>query len=171
MMKMSRIMAFLMAVLMVLPSATAVVYAADGSVDEDDYEIILEDECRRGVGDCRQLCVSVAPEPETKPVTTVKSESKPTTKKPAVTTAKTEEEAVTTSIPLETKPPVTTNIPAENKPDESLEEDSSEDSFSDMFSDILSMFGDIDFGNIDSAASLAKISAPASISPLTEICP
>jgi hypothetical protein len=149
MMKMSRIMAFLMAVLMVLPSATAVVYAADGSVDEDDYEIILEDECLRGVGDCRQLCVSVAPEPETKPVTTVKSESKPTTKKPAVTTAKTEEEAVTTSIPLETKPPVTTNIPAENKPDESLEEDSSEDSFSDMFSDILSMFGDIDFGNID----------------------
>lgn len=149
MMKMSRIMAFLMAVLMVLPSATAVVYAADGSVDEDDYEIILEDECLRGVGDCRQPFVSVAPEPETKPVTTVKSESKPTTKKPAVTTAKTEEEAVTTSIPSETKPPVTTNFPVENKPDESLEEDISKDSFSDMFSDILSMFGDIDFGNID----------------------
>lgn len=82
-MKMSRIMAFLMAVLMVLPSATAVVYAADGSVDEDDYEIILEDECLCGVGDCRQPCVSVAPEPETKPVTTVKSESKPTTTKKA----------------------------------------------------------------------------------------
>ena len=53
MMKMSRILAFLMAMLMVLPSATAVVYAADGSIDEDDYEIILEDECLCAVGSPR----------------------------------------------------------------------------------------------------------------------
>lgn len=149
-----------MAMVFVVFSLTTMAFASDDGINDDgsiclddeeyipdeDLEVYLPDDgCYCG----DKPCVTTAPEPETKPVTTVKSESKPTTKKPAVTTAKTEEEAVTTSIPLETKPPVTTNIPAENKPDESLEEDSSEDSFSDMFSDILSMFGDIDFGNID----------------------
>jgi len=160
MMKMSKILICLMAMVFVVFSLTTMAFASDDGINDDgsiclddeeyipdeDLEVYLPDDgCYCG----DKPCVTTAPEPETKPVTTVKSESKPTTKKPAVTTAKTEEEAVTTSIPLETKPPVTTNIPAENKPDESLEEDSSEDSFSDMFSDILSMFGDIDFGNID----------------------
>ena len=146
MMKMSRIMAFLMAVLMVLPSATAVVCAADGSIDEDDYEIILEDECLCGSGDCRQPCVTTAPEPETKPVTTVKSESKPVTKKPSEAKPKVTEKkpAVTTVNTTEPKP-IVTSAPEATKPDESLEEDISEDSFSDMFSDILSMFDGMDF--------------------------
>lgn len=166
MMKMSRIMAFLMAVLMVLPSATAVVYAADGSVDEDDYEIILEDECLRGVGDCRQPFVSVAPEPETKPVTTVKSESKPTTtkkptvttpkvteKKPAVTTVNTTEpKPIVTSAPEATKPVVTTTASEISTPvttsDPEKEPSSTEGGSLDlggMFSELLDIFGDMDF--------------------------
>lgn len=164
-MKMSRIMAFLMAMLMVLPSATAVVCAADGSVDEDDYEIILEDECLCGVGDCRQPCVSAAPEPETKPVTTVKSESKPVTKKPsetkpkvtekkpAVTTVSTTEpKPIVTSAPEATKPVVTTTAPEISTPtatsDPEKEPSSTEGSsldFGGMFSDLLEMFGDMDF--------------------------
>lgn len=172
MMKMSRIMAFLMAVLMVLPSATAVVYAADGSVDEDDYEIILEDECLCGVGDCRQPCVSVAPEPETKPVTTVKSESKPTTtkkptvttpkvteKKPAVTTVNTTEpKPIVTSAPEATKPVAATTAPEISTPvttsDPEKEPSSTEGGSLDlggMFSDLLDIFGDMDFelGDLD----------------------
>lgn len=160
MMKMSKILICLMAMVFVVFSLTTMAFASDDGINDDgsiclddeeyipdeDLEVYLPDDgCYCG----DKPCVTTAPEPETKPVTTVKSESKPTTKKPAVTTAKTEEEAVTTSIPSETKPPVTTNFPVENKPDESLEEDISKDSFSDMFSDILSMFGDIDFGNID----------------------
>ena len=166
MMKMSRIMAFLMAVLMVLPSATAVVYAADGSVDEDDYEIILENECLRGVGDCRQPFVSVAPEPETKPVTTVKSESKPTTtkkptvttpkvteKKPAVTTVNTTEpKPIVTSAPEATKPVVTTTASEISTPvttsDPEKEPSSTEGGSLDlggMFSELLDIFGDMDF--------------------------
>lgn len=166
MMKMSRIMAFLMAVLMVLPSATAVVYAADGSVDEDDYEIILEDECLCGVGDCRQPCVSVAPEPETKPVTTVKSESKPTTtkkptvttpkvteKKPAVTTVNTTEpKPIVTSAPEATKPVAATTAPEISTPvttsDPEKEPSSTEGGSLDlggMFSELLDIFGDMDF--------------------------
>lgn len=171
-MKMSRILAFLMAVLMVLPSATAVVYAADGSVDEDDYEIILEDECLRGVGDCRQPFVSVAPEPETKPVTTVKSESKPTTtkkptvttpkvteKKPAVTTVNTTEpKPIVTSAPEATKPVVTTTASEISTPvttsDPEKEPSSTEGGSLDlggMFSDLLDIFGDMDFelGDLD----------------------
>lgn len=155
-MKMSKILICFMAMVFVVFSLATVAFASDdGSICLDDEEYIPDEDLEVYLPDdgcyCGDKpCVTVAPEPEKKPVTTtVKPESKPTTKKPAVTTAKTEEEAVTTSIPLETKPPVTTNIPAEKKPDESLEEDSSEDSFSDMFSDILSMFGDIDFGNID----------------------
>lgn len=159
-MKMSKILICLMAMVFVVFSLTTMAFASDDGINDDgsiclddeeyipdeDLEVYLPDDgCYCG----DKPCVTTAPEPETKPVTTVKSESKPTTKKPAVTTAKTEEEAVTTSIPSETKPPVTTNFPVENKPDESLEEDISKDSFSDMFSDILSMFGDIDFGNID----------------------
>ena len=159
-------MAFLMAVLMVLPSATAVVYAADGSVDEDDYEIILEDECLRGVGDCRQPFVSVAPEPETKPVTTVKSESKPTTtkkptvttpkvteKKPAVTTVNTTEpKPIVTSAPEATKPVVTTTASEISTPvttsDPEKEPSSTEGGSLDlggMFSELLDIFGDMDF--------------------------
>ena len=160
MMKMSKILICLMAMVFVVFSLTTMAFASDDGINDDgsiclddeeyipdeDLEVYLPDDgCYCG----DKPCVTTTPEPETKPVTTVKSESKPTTKKPAVTTAKTEEEAVTTSIPSETKPPVTTNFPVENKPDESLEEDISKDSFSDMFSDILSMFGDIDFGNID----------------------
>ena len=160
MMKMSKILICLMAMVFVVFSLTTMAFASDDGINDDgsiclddeeyipdeDLEVYLPDDgCYCG----DKPCVTTAPEPETKPVTTVKSESKPTTKNPAVTTAKTEEEAVTTSIPSETKPPVTTNFPVENKPDESLEEDISKDSFSDMFSDILSMFGDIDFGNID----------------------
>lgn len=160
MMKMSKILICLMAMVFVVFSLTTMAFASDDGINDDgsiclddeeyipdeDLEVYLPDDgCYCG----DKPCATTAPEPETKPVTTVKSESKPTTKKPAVTTAKTEEEAVTTSIPSETKPPVTTNFPVENKPDESLEEDISKDSFSDMFSDILSMFGDIDFGNID----------------------
>ncbi len=152
-----------MAMVFVVFSLATVAFASDDGINDDgsiclddeeyipdeDLEVYLPDDgCYCGI-ECEykdKPCVTVAPEPETKPVTTtVKPESKPTTKKPAVTTAKTEEEAVTTSIPFETKPPVTTNIPAENKPDESLEEDISEDSFSDMFSDILSMFDGMDF--------------------------
>ena len=172
MMKMSRIMAFLMAVLMVLPSATAVVYAADGSVDEDDYEIILEDECLCGVGDCRQPCVTTAPEPETKPVTTVKSESKPTTtkkptvttpkvteKKPAVTTVNTTEpKPIVTSAPEATKPVAATTAPEISTPvttsDPEKEPSSTEGGSLDlggMFSDLLDIFGDMDFelGDLD----------------------
>lgn len=161
-MKMSKILICLMAMVFVVFSLTTMAFASDdginydGSICLDDEEYIPDEDLEVYLPDdgcyCGDKpCVTVAPEPETKPVTTtVKLESKPTTtKKPAVTTAKTEEEAVTTSIPIETKPPVTSISPAEKKTDESLEEDSSEDSFSDMFSDILSMFGDIDFGNID----------------------
>lgn len=153
MMKMSRIMAFLMAVLMVLPSATAVVCAADGSVDEDDYEIILEDECLCGIGDCRQPCVTTSPEPETKPVTTVKSESKPVTKKPSETKPKVTEKklAVTTVSTTEPKPIVTTapeiSTPASTS-DPEKEPSSTEGGSLDlggMFSDLLEMFGDMDF--------------------------
>ncbi len=165
MMKMSRILAFLMAVLMVLPSATAVVYAADGSVDEDDYEIILEDECLCGVGGCRQPCVTTSPEPETKPVTTVKSESKPATKKPsetkpkvtekklAVTTVKTTEpKPIVTTAPNKGEPIITTpkseaSTPA-STPDPEKEPSSTEGGsldFGGMFSDLLEMFGDMDF--------------------------
>lgn len=158
-MKMSRIMAFLMAMLMVLPSATAVVCAADGSVDEDDYEIILEDECLCGVGDCRQPCVSAAPEPETKPVTTVKSESKPVTKKPSETKPKVTEKkpAVTTVSTTEPKP-IVTSAPEATKPvttsaltttsDPEKEPSSTEGgslNLGGMFSDLLEMFGDMDF--------------------------
>ncbi len=166
MMKMSKILICLMSMVFVVFSLTTVAFASDdGSIclddeeyipdeelevylpDDEDSDIYLPDDgCYCGI----KPCVTTAPEPETKPVTTVKPESKATTtKKPAVTTAKTEEKAVTTSIPAETKPPVTSISPAEKKTDESLEEDISKDSFSDMFSDILSMFGDIDFGNID----------------------
>ncbi len=156
-MKMSKILICLMSMVFVVLSLTTVAFASDDGIKDDgsiclddeeyipdeDLEVYLPDDgCYCG----NKPCVTVAPEPETKPVTTtVKLESKPTTKKPAVTTAKAEEKAVTTSIPIETKPPVTTNIPAEKKPDESSEEDISEDSFSDMFSDILSMFDGMDF--------------------------
>lgn len=160
-MKMSKILICLMAMVFVVFSLTTVAFASDdginddGSICLDDEEYILDEDLEVYLPDdgcyCGDKpCVTVAPEPETKPVTTtVKPESKPTTKNPTVTTAKTEEKAVTTSIPIETKPPVTTISPAEKKTDESLEEDSSEDSFSDMFSGILSMFGDIDFDNMD----------------------
>lgn len=149
MMKMSRIMAFLMAVLMVLPSATAVVCAADGSIDEDDYEIILEDECLCGSGDCRQPCVSTAPE-GTKPVTKKPSEtkSKVTEKKPAVTTVNTTEpKPIVTSAPEAKKPVVTTTTPAATS-DPEKEPSSTEGGSLDlggMFSDLLEMFGDMDF--------------------------
>ncbi len=142
-----------MAVLMVLPSATAVVCAADGSVDEDDYEIILEDECLCGIGDCRQPCVTTSPEPETKPVTTVKSESKPVTKKPSETKPKVTEKklAVTTVSTTEPKPIVTTapeiSTPASTS-DPEKEPSSTEGGSLDlggMFSDLLEMFGDMDF--------------------------
>lgn len=154
MMKMSRILAFLMAMLMALPSATAVVSAADGSVDEDDYEIILEDECLCGIGDCRQPCVSTAPE-ETKPVTKKPSETKPkvTEKKPAVTTVgTTEPKPIVTSAPEATKPVVTTTAPEISTPaatsDPEKEPSSTEGGsldFGGMFSDLLEMFGDMDF--------------------------
>lgn len=147
-MKMSRIMAFLMAVLMVLPSATAVVSAADGSIDEDDYEIILEDECLCGGGDCRQPCVSVAPE-ETKPVTKKPSETKPkvTEKKPAVTTVNTTEpKPIVTSAPEATKPVTTSALTTTSDPEK--EPSSTEGgslNLGGMFSDLLEMFGDMDF--------------------------
>lgn len=168
-MKMSKILICLVAMVFVVFSLTTVAFASDDGINDEsiclddeyipdeDLEVYLPDDEDSDIylpddgcycGD--KPCVTVAPEPETKPVTTtVKPESKPTTKNPTVTTAKTEEKAVTTSIPIETKPPVTTISPAEKKTDESLEEDSSEDSFSDMFSGILSMFGDIDFDNMD----------------------
>ncbi len=166
MMKMSKILICLMSMVFVVFSLTTVAFASDDGINDDgsiclddeecipdeDLEVYLPDDedsdiylpddgCYCGI----KPCVTTAPEPETKPVTTVKSESKLTTKKPSEAKPKVTEKkpAVTTVNTTEPKP-IVTSAPEATKPDESLEEDISEDSFSDMFSGILSMFGDMD---------------------------
>lgn len=156
-MKISKILACLMAAFLGLISITAVVYASDGveNLDEDDYEVILDEGCY-----CRDKpCVTTAFE-ETKPITKKTDNTVATSKKPTVTTVKTTEpKPVVTSIPEATKP-VATSVTAKSEPnvseistpattsDTEKEPSSTEGGSLDlggMFSDLLSMFGDMDF--------------------------
>lgn len=174
-MKISKALACLIAALLGVISITAVVYASDGveNIDEDDYEVILDEGCY-----CRDKpCVTTAFE-ETKPVTKKTDNTVATSKKPTVTTVKTttESKPVVTSTPEATKPIATTTVPEISTPattatpekePSSTEGGSNESWFccrshfanendsllvladkaqrSCMFSDLLSMFGDMDF--------------------------
>lgn len=181
-MKMSKTLACLMSMVFIVFSLTTVAFASDdgmnddGSICLDDEEYISDEDLEVYIPDdgcyCGgKPCVTTAPEPETKPVTTVKSETKPVTKKPsetkpkvtekkpAVTTVSTTEpkpivtsapeatKPVTTSAPEATKPVVTTTTPAATS-DPEKEPSSTEGGSLDlggMFSDLLEMFGDMDF--------------------------
>lgn len=150
-MKISKALACLIAALLGVISITAVVYASDGveNIDEDDYEVILDEGCY-----CRDKpCVTTAFE-ETKPVTKKTDNTVATSKKPTVTTVKTttESKPVVTSTPEATKPIATTTVPEISTPATTAtpekEPSSTEGGSLDlggMFSDLLSMFGDIDF--------------------------
>lgn len=173
---MSKVTACLMAMVFVVLSLTTVAFASDDGINDDgsiclddeeyisdeDLEVYLPDDgCYCG----DKPCVTVAPEPETKLVTTVKSESKPVTKKPsetkpkvtekkpAVTTVNiTEPKPIVTSVPEAKKPVVTTTAPEISTPvstsDPEKEPSSTEGGSLDlggMFSDLLEMFGDMDF--------------------------
>lgn len=149
-MKISKILACLMAAFLGLISITAVVYASDGveNLDEDDYEVILDEGCY-----CRDKpCVTTAFE-ETKPITKKTDNPVATSKKPTVTTVKTTEpKPVVTSTPKATNPIATTTVPEISTPATTAtpekEPSSTEGGSLDlggMFSDLLSMFGDMDF--------------------------
>lgn len=115
-MKISKILACLMAAIMFVTPLTAVVYA-NNDVLEDDYEVILDEGCLCGEnGDCRKPCVTTAFE-ESKPITKKTDNTVATTKKPTVTTAKTttEPKPVVTSTPEVTKP-VVTSVTAKSEP-------------------------------------------------------
>ncbi len=154
-----------MAMVFVVFSLATVAFASDDGINDDgsiclddeeyipdeDLEVYLPDDgCYCG----DKLCVTVAPEPEKKPVTTtVKPESKPTTKKPAVTTVNaTEPKPIITTAPnkaepITTTPKLETFTPA-NTSDPEKEPSSTEGGSLDlggMFSDLLDIFGDMDF--------------------------
>lgn len=151
-MKISKILACLMAAIIFVTPLTAVVYA-NNDVLEDDYEVILDEGCLCGEnGDCRKPCVTTAFE-ETKPITQKTDNPVATSKKPTVTTVKTTEpKPVVTSTPEATKPIATTTVPEISTPvtiaTPEKEPSSTEGGSLDlggMFSDLLSMFGDMDF--------------------------
>lgn len=172
-MKISKILACMIAAIMFVTPLTAVVYA-NNDVLEDDYEVILDEGCLCGEnGDCRKPCVTTAFE-----------ESKPITKKPTVTTVKTttEPKPVVTSTPEATKPVVTstpeatnpiatTTVPEISTPATTAapekESSSTEGGSLDlggMFSDLLSMFGDMDF-EIGDLIGIGGFSTDTPLSP------
>lgn len=149
-MKISKILACLMAAIMLVTTLTAVVYA-DDDVLEDDYEVILDEGCLCGEnGDCRKPCVTTAFE-ESKPITkktsNIVTSTKPKvseTKLTVTTVTATEPKPVVTSAPAKSEPAVTATTSKEPEKEPPSVENGSLD-FGGMFSDLLSMFGDMDF--------------------------